>query len=356
MNSVAPQLLSIIIPTLNEAETLPLLLEDLKKQQNLPFEIIIGDGGSTDATRQIAEQSDAGFVVARCGRGTQMNAAARMASGGYLLFLHADSRIDDPYLLSQALNSLLLAQDNSNRVAGHFPLRFIRSSPQNAIAYRYAEEKTSFNRVNTTNGDQGLLLSKEFFKQLGGFDEPLPFLEDQRLAEKIRNQGKWITLPGYLKTSARRFETEGFHRRYILMSMMMGIFSIGEESFFRQAPGVYRTQQETGRLLLFPFFALIWRMMREEWGFRGSIRVFYLLGRYIRQNSWQMFYFIDVSFRPLLGADRYPFLKFHDRVFAPCTNFAACNAVVGVACFVWFMGVLALFFRIIDCRQLRLKH
>ena len=346
-------LLSVIIPTLNEVEHLPFLLADLKQQQHILLEIIVGDGGSTDATQAVAESSGASFVSARRGRGAQMNAAALKASGEYFLFLHADSRIDDPHLLSNALHALMAAQSEPDRIAGHFRLRFIRTTALNAMAYRYAEEKTAFNRVNTTNGDQGLLLSREFFKYLGGFDESMAFLEDQLIAEKIRLQWKWITLPGYLKTSARRFEAEGFHRRYILMSMMMGLHSIGAEEFFACAPGVYQLQQETGTLLLSPFFALIWHMMRKEWGLRGSIRIFYLLGRYIRQNSWQMFYFMDIRFQSLLGAGRYPLLNFHDRVFAPCTNFRVCNALTGLLCFLWFMGILAPFFWVADYRRLR---
>lgn len=347
MRPPANTLLSVIIPTLNEAENLPALLEDLKQQENINLEIIVGDGGSTDSTRLIAESYGVTFVSAGRGRGAQMNAATLRANGKYYLFLHADSRIDDVNLFSNALLALTGDQVES-RIAGHFRLRFIRSTPRNAMAYRYAEEKTAFNRVNTTNGDQGLMLSSEFFKQLGGFDESLPFLEDQRIAEKIRSQGKWITLPGHLKTSARRFEVEGFHRRYILMSMMMGLYSVGVDDFFSRAPGVYQVQQDTGTLFLSPFFSLIWRMMVEEWGFKGSVRIFYLLGRYIRGNSWQMFYFFDIRLRSLLGAGRYPFLNFHDRIFAPCTDFRVFNAFVGVLCFIWFMGILAPFFRVID--------
>ncbi|MDD2273645.1 MAG: TIGR04283 family arsenosugar biosynthesis glycosyltransferase [Desulfuromonadaceae bacterium] len=341
-------LLSIIIPTLNEAELLPLLLEDIKQQQNISLEIIVGDGGSLDATRSVAEQYGAGFVTAGRGRGKQMNAAAEQASGDYLLFLHADSRIDCRSLLGDAVHALLSESTGQVRTAGHFPLRFMRSTENNAIGYRYVEEKSAFNRVDTTNGDQGLLLAKGFFRSLGGFDESMPFLEDQRIAAKIRSTGNWITLPGYLKTSARRFETEGFHRRYILMSMMMGLYSVGAEAFFVRAPGVYRQQQDAGTLLLSPFFSLIWRMMFDEWGGVGTLRIFYLLGRYIRQNSWQMFFFIDVLSRSLLGAGRYPFLRFHDRIFWPCSNFKLFDALTGAICFVWFMGVLSPFFWLVD--------
>ncbi|GAC1451175.1 MAG: TIGR04283 family arsenosugar biosynthesis glycosyltransferase [Desulfuromonadaceae bacterium] len=348
--------LSVIIPTLNEAGTLPAILADLKAQDDVTLEIIVGDGGSTDATRQIAEEFGTRLTVTKRGRGTQMNAAAAKATGDFLLFLHADSRIDITNLLSEAVCALHKWMDKEGHegVAGHFSLRFMRATKRNAMAYRYTEEKTAFNRVNTTNGDQGLLLTKEFFRYLGGFDESMPFLEDQRIAEKIRAQGKLFTLPGYLKTSARRFETEGFHRRYILMSMMMGLHSVGAEGFFVRVPGIYKVQQDTGTLFLSPFFCLIWRMMCDEWGGGGTLRVFYLLGRYIRQNSWQVFFFLDVWFRPTLGVGRYPFLSFHDRLFARCTNFKVFDAVTGMVCFIWFMGILAPFFWLADYRTPKL--
>lgn len=351
MQQSSQPLLSIIIPTLNEAVHLPHLLGDINKQTDISLEIIVADGGSSDATRSVAEECGAGFVTAGRGRGVQMNEAARVASGGYLLFLHADSRIDDADLLSNAVSALTREQGDHKRIAGHFSLRFIRSTGRNRMAYRYIEEKSALNRVNTTNGDQGLLLTRDFFKDLGGFDESMPFMEDQRIAEKIRSQGELMTLPGYLNTSARRFETEGFHRRYILMSMMMGLHAVGAEEFFARAPGVYRLQQDTGRLSMSPFFTLLRRMMFYEWGLGGTMHIFSLLGRYIRQNSWQMFFFLDVCLRPLRGPGRYTFLSFHDRLFRPYTNIKALDALLGAICFVWFMGVLALFFRLMEYKS-----
>jgi rSAM/selenodomain-associated transferase 2 len=340
---MAPPLLSIIIPTLNEAAHLPALLADLRQQQGIISEIIVADGGSTDATRAVAVAGGVDFIAARRGRGAQMNAAAQAATGATLLFLHADSRIAAPDLLRHALAALTAAAPGEERIAGHFPLHFLRTTRHHALAYRYLEEKSACNRMNTTNGDQGFLLSREFFRQLGGFDETLPFLEDQDLAEKIRAQGRWITLPGRLQTSARRFESEGFHRRYILMSMMMGLYSIGEKDFFVRAPEVYRLQGESGVLCLSPFFHLI-RTLMAEWGVNGSLRIFYRLGRYIRQHSWQIFFFIDVCLRPQLGAGRYPFLSLHDRIIAPATHCKLGDALTGLLCFLWYIGVLAPFF------------
>lgn len=340
-------MLTVIIPTRNEAEHLPALLADLRRQKGLPLEIIVADGGSSDATRTVAAAGGATFIAAGQGRGTQMNAGAQTARGDYLLFLHADSRLAPPDLLFQALQALTAAAGEDGRCAGHFPLRFLCTTAQNRLAYRYLEEKSASNRPQTINGDQGLLLSREFFTELGGFDTTLPFLEDQRLAEKIRAQGRWITLPGELQTSARRFESEGFYRRYILMSLMMGLYSIGEKGFFLRAPGIYKLQEETGKLCLSPFFRL-GRTLISEWGVAKTIRIFYRLGRYIRPNSWQLFFFIDVCFRPLLGRGHTPFLTFHDWVFAPLINFRLFNGLTGLLCFIWFVGILPAFFWLIE--------
>jgi rSAM/selenodomain-associated transferase 2 len=352
---MTPPSLSIIIPTLNEAEHLPALLADLRRQQGVTLEIIVADGGSRDGTLAIAESFGVHGLSTRQGRGAQMNAAAQRATSDTLLFLHADSRLDPPDLLHRALQALTSARQGEEKIAGHFSLRFLRTTSRNNLAYRYLEAKSALNRVNTTNGDQGFLLRRDFFHQLGGFAEDLPFLEDQGLAEKIRAQGRWITLPGELKTSARRFESEGFHRRYILMSMMMGLYSIGEKDFFLRAPGVYKLQEETGKLCLSPFFRLS-RTLLSEWGGSESMRIFYRLGRYIRPNSWQLFFFIDVCLRPLPGRVNTPFLNFHDRIFAPLTNFRAFNVLAGLLCFVWFIGILPAFFWLIEQFPRRLDH
>ena len=159
-----------------------------------------------------------------------------------------------------------------------------------------------------------------------------------------------------MATSARRFETEGFHRRYLLMGMMMGLYSIGEQTFFARAPEVYRVQEETGRLRHWPFFGLLWSMVRREWGVVGTLRVFYRLGRYLRRNSWQLFFFLDVWLRPLLGPGRYPLLTFHDRAIAPCIDLRLLDGLLGLLCFGWYMVVLAAFFGLTETIAKRWPH
>lgn len=342
--------LSIIIPTLNEQDRLPALLSDLHAQQAVRLEIIIADGGSTDLTLERCRPYDPVIVRAPRGRASQLNAGFRRSTGNDILFLHADSRLKDAGLLRNALKHwhMAMAQDHRETVAGHFPLKFMRTNPHNRMAFRYAEGKTHFNRINTTNGDQGFLLKRTFFEDLGGFDESQHFLEDQKLAEKIRARGTWITLPGLLYTSGRRFEAEGYHRRYILMSMLMALYSTGRMEFFERARAIYASQAETGHLLLKPYFGAAIKMFGYDLGFCKSIRAWYHIGRYIRQNSWQMFYFLDVLFRTSENNQAFPCLKFHDKYFWAITNNAVGDTVNTFISFFWFMLVLAPYFLVID--------
>lgn len=342
--------LSVIIPVLNEQDCLPALLADLKAQKEVDLEIIIADGGSTDNTLQRCRSFAPMIVHAPRGRARQLNAGFRSSTGSDILFLHADSRLKNPDLLRNALRHwrTALAKDRRNAVAGHFSLKFMRTNQSNSMSFRYTEGKTHFNRINTTNGDQGFLLRRSFFEDMGSFDESQHFLEDQKLAEKIRIRGTWITLPGLLYTSGRRFEVEGYHRLYILMSMLMALYSTGRVEFFKRAGAIYTRQGKTGHLLLKPYFGASIKMFVYDLGFSESIRAWFYIGRYIRQNSWQMFYFFDVLFRTSVKNKEYPFLKFHDKYFWPVTNNSVCDATNTLISFFWFMLVLAPYFFVVD--------
>lgn len=342
--------LSVIIPVLNEQECLPALLKDLTAQIEVNLEIIIADGGSTDETLERCRSFNPIVVRTPRGRARQLNAGFKRSTGCDLLFLHADSRIKDITLLRNALShwNHALAKEGHDRVAGHFPLKFMRTSQSYNMSFRYTEGKTHFNRINTTNGDQGFLLKRSFFETLGAFDESQHFLEDQKLAEKIRTRGIWITLPGLLYTSGRRFEEEGYHRLLILMSMLMALYRTGRMEFFEHAKGIYASHGETESLPLSPYFMAAIKMFVYDLGFLGSINAWFHIGRYIRQNSWQMFYFFDVLFRTYEENQEYPFLKFHDTYFHPITDNPVCDTINTFFSFFWFMMVLAPYFIIKD--------
>lgn len=333
--------LSVIVPTLDEAGTLPALLDALAGQRGIELETVVADGGSTDATPDIAAGHGARVVTAPRGRGAQMNAGAGVAAGEWLLFLHADCRPTADDQLRGALDTLR-ARSN-RRTAGHFALRFERAGADHDFLYRYMEAKSATGRPHSINGDQGTMLPAAWFRSLGGFDESLPFLEDQRFAARVREHGAWCLLPGRLATSARRFEREGPGRRYLLMAIIMGLYAADLRTFFERAPDVYRAQAETGRLLLTPYFRLIRRLMREM-DAREALRRWYAVGGFVAEQTWQPCLALDVLLeRPLRG--RRPATVLHDLGFDRLVRHPPGRALVGVATLAVSLGVLAPWWR-----------
>jgi rSAM/selenodomain-associated transferase 2 len=316
---------------------LPSLLSDLARTARAA-EIVVVDGGSIDDTARIARDAGAKLISASRGRGAQMNAGAGIAGADVLLFLHADSRTDSPRLIDDALAALgdAIADAGHDRIAGHFALRFSGAAPEHATFYRYLEGKTRLNRPNTINGDQGLLIARRFFEALGGFDERLPFLEDQRIAAKIAREGEWIMLPGELHTSARRFETEGVTELYSLMALIMGLYAAGADDFFAAAPKIYTTAD--GRLDLKPQLDAIARYL-DGMPFRGRARLLLKIGAFIRDNAWQLAYRRDV----LRNDGELRALARFDRFVAPLLANPAASALGAVLARGWLAS-------------LRLKH
>ncbi len=324
--------LSIIIPTLNEAKNLPALLDDLSGQQDIHLEILIADGGSDDGTVQIAESRGLTVIASDSGRGRQMNRAAGRAHADYLLFLHADSHIQDRRMLHEALKHLRIEDGDQHLTAGHFPIFFMRSSRRHEVTYRYMEGKSRLNRRHCQNGDQGLMLHRDFFKKLGGYDESLPFFEDFRIADFIHNQGRWVTLPGRLLTSARRFEREGLLARYLLMGLIVMAEQSDIPEFVRQAPGIYDDHDEAGHLLLTPYFRCFASIARER-GWRGTWQALMNIGHLSRLHWWQTFFYFDVLFQ----LQSRPILRFYDRRVFPL--FANRLGDGFSAVFAWVVGM-----------------
>jgi len=258
-----------------------------------------------------------------------------------LLFLHADSRLRDARLLGRAVAALEVEQAATPEayVAGHFGLVFSRTSRRHGLAYAFLEAKSRTERPYTTNGDQGLLLSRALFVRLGGFDTTFPFFEDQVMAERIRGLGRLITLPGSLETSARRFETEGFGTRYLLMAVIAAAYWSGVHAFLHEAPKLYPAQHEAGPLRLSPYLALLRRILARDLDVRGRCHAWRRAGRFLCQNAWQPFLFLDILGRPLWGGKR-PFLGLYDRLFAPILKRGLLDLPAALLCRLLFFGIL----------------
>ncbi len=213
--------LSVIMPTLDAARHLPATLAALADDgAGGDFAIVVADGGSTDGTPALARGAGAHVVAAPRGRGPQLAAGAAAATGDWLLFLHADSRPAAGWRAAVAA----FAEDPRNRQrAGYFRFRLDDDHP----AARRLEALVAWrNRVFALPyGDQGLLLSRDFYDALGGFP-PLPLMEDVALVRRIGRR-RLVALDPAVVTAADRYRRDGWLRRPLRNSLCLGLYFLG---------------------------------------------------------------------------------------------------------------------------------
>ena len=209
--------LSVILPVLNAAETLPACLGALMEgvEAGLIRELIISDGGSDDATLRIAKQAGAVVIEGQPSRGGQLGRGARMAAGEWLLFLHADS------ILPVGWSACAMAHMPTGRPA-HFKLRFDRRGFAPVAVAFWANLRSRVFRL--PYGDQGLLISREEYQAIGGYRD-IPLMEDVAMARALGRRLQ--VLPMALTTSAARYAREGWLRRGWRNLGLLGRYLIG---------------------------------------------------------------------------------------------------------------------------------
>lgn len=200
--------ISIVIPTLNAAEALQCSLPPLAAFGVLDLirEVILADGGSTDKTAAIAEAAGARMVAADPGRGPQLVVGAESAGGDWLLFLHADTALSPGW--DDVVRGFIADPGNIRRAAC-FRLAFDDSR---LGARRIAWLANLRSRVlGLPYGDQGLLISRAFYRALGGF-RPISLMEDVDLARRV-GWRRLTMLKAVATTSAARYRRDGFWLR-----------------------------------------------------------------------------------------------------------------------------------------------
>jgi rSAM/selenodomain-associated transferase 2 len=213
--------ISAIIPVYKEGKTIQHTLNHLSRLSFFEtLEIIIVDGEINRSTLRAISQEGIIKISGPKGRGAQMNHGAAIATGNILLFLHADTLLPD-----NAIKAILAATASKNIVGGAFNL----SIDAKGLPFRVVEASVRIRTrlTRTPYGDQAIFIKKRGFHEVGGYPD-IPIMEDVSLIRKIKKKGqKMIIIPAPVKTSARRWETEGLLYCTLRNWILMLLYSAG---------------------------------------------------------------------------------------------------------------------------------
>jgi rSAM/selenodomain-associated transferase 2 len=207
-------MISVVIPALDEEDAVAAAVASVRDEAD---EVIVADGGSRDRTRERAREAGATVLDAPPGRGAQLQHGAAAAGGDWLVFLHADTRLDAGW--SHALAAL-----PPSTPGGAF--RFAVDSPRRA--YRIIEMGTRLRcrLFGLPYGDQALFARRAAYDAAGGF-RPLPLMEDVDFVRRLARGGR-LALPACRAvTSARRWEASGLVRRTLTNWCVLMLYALG---------------------------------------------------------------------------------------------------------------------------------
>ena len=197
---------SVIIPVLRDAGPLSALLARL--QPVARGEVIVANGEVGDPALEPVRRAwpAVRWVDGAPGRGRQMNAGAERAQGQWLLFLHADARLNDGWL-----DEIRRAGD-TGAVGGCYRLEIDSPRWQARLIERGVRWRVRW--LGLAYGDQGLFIRRDLFRTLGGY-RAMPVMEDADLVRRMRRQGRLRYSPVAVSVSARRWERDGWIRRTV---------------------------------------------------------------------------------------------------------------------------------------------
>jgi rSAM/selenodomain-associated transferase 2 len=205
---VKPTALSIIIPVLNEAQSIEVSLGWLAPLRERGVEVIVVDGGSQDETLRSARPHADIVMDAARGRARQMNAGAAAADGAVLLFLHADTQ------LPPGADGFVLEAIEAGGVWGRFDVRIVGRHPMLRVVAGLMNWRSRLTGIAT--GDQAMFVRRDVFDRVGRFaDQPL--MEDIELSQRLRRLSRPVLLHQKVATSGRRWETRGVWLTIFLM-------------------------------------------------------------------------------------------------------------------------------------------
>jgi len=212
-------MISVIIPTLNEEKNIGRCIERVRAE-DCECEIIVADGGSTDLTVDVAGRHEGVKIVeSGRGRGTQMNRGAAAAAGDILLFLHADTTLEQGWS-----NAVLSSVGRGRAVAGAFTFRIDNPGRPYRIIELWVSLRCAVFML--PYGDQAIFVKADIFRRLGGYRE-IPLMEDVDIIDRMKKMGRIVILPEKASTHARRWAREGWVRASLMNNLIMIMYRAG---------------------------------------------------------------------------------------------------------------------------------
>ena len=216
-NSNRPDTISIIIPTLNEADMLATTLSTITNEEQV--EIIVVDGGSNDGTPDLARSYGVKVLTDAPSKAAQMNAGAKIATGEILLFLHADTQLPEHFA-----ESIISALYENGAVAGAFQLGIDSDTKGLRFIERVANWRS--HRLQAPYGDQGIFVTRSLFYEIGGYAD-IPIMEDYEFIRRLRRKGQIVTLNQSVKTSPRRWLRFGILKTWLINQIIVIAYHLG---------------------------------------------------------------------------------------------------------------------------------
>lgn len=222
-----PAMISIVIPTLNEARSLPeTLSHTLRAARGDDIELIVSDCGSRDGTQEFVRDQRLQLVCGGMCRAGALNAGAGMARGDVLLFLHADSLLPEGFT-----NRIRHALTSAKVIGGAFEFDFSGRPHADKWIEHCLRSVVMCNRIRyrwTHNfyGDQCIFVRRHIFQRVGGFPR-VRLMEDIGFCQRIKRFGRMAILQPPVRTSPRRFVDRGVLRQFIEDLTLLGFASLG---------------------------------------------------------------------------------------------------------------------------------
>lgn len=204
-------LVSVIVPALDDREAVELLLQQIRPDPDV--ELIVADGGGDGELERISPR----YVRSAPGRARQMNAGAAAATGEWLLFLHADSRLPDRWIETFRTHT-------RDADGGWFRFALDDRAWQARVVERGVAWRVR--RLRLPYGDQGLFVRRALFEAMHGYRD-VPLMEDVDFVRRLTRRARVVELPATLVTSARRWRRDGWVRRSARNLILLSLYYLG---------------------------------------------------------------------------------------------------------------------------------